>query len=126
MTTFIRKSRRITETFHVLRFENPEVRGAGWAFMCDANGTLTEKLTGEALDNYRMCISTLRGEIVERTNNYVRPAIIRCNCGCHVTLDRFTNTCDCGADYNLSGQLLAPRSQWGSETGETATETMMA
>ena len=32
---------------------------------------------------------------------------------------RFTTTCDhCGADYNSSGQLLAPRAQWGEETGE--------
>lgn len=25
----------------------------------------------------------------------------------------------CGAEFNSSGQLLAPRSQWGEETGET-------
>ena len=30
-------------------------------------------------------------------------------------------SCDkCGADYNSAAQLLAPRSQWGEETGETA------
>lgn len=30
-------------------------------------------------------------------------------------------SCDkCGRDYNSSGQRLAPRSQWGEETGETA------
>jgi hypothetical protein len=29
-----------------------------------------------------------------------------------------TNTCDCGADYNMSGARLADRSQWGQETGE--------
>ena len=81
MTTFIRKSRRVTETYQILRFENPNVRGAGWAFMCDADGNLTENLTGDALDNYRMCMATLRGEIVERRNNYIEPAIIKCNCG---------------------------------------------
>ena len=41
-------------------------------------------------------------------------------CGQEFMLDRFTNTCPvCGADYNSSGQMLAPRSQWGEETGES-------
>jgi hypothetical protein len=39
-------------------------------------------------------------------------------CGAHVTLIGFTNTCPCGADYNSAGQHLAPREQWGEETGE--------
>lgn len=44
---------------------------------------------------------------------------IRC-CGVELVCDAFTNTCDhCGADYNFAGQLLAPRSQWGEETGES-------
>lgn len=43
---------------------------------------------------------------------------IRC-CGVELICDSFTNTCDrCGADYNFAGQMLAPRSQWGEETGE--------
>lgn len=45
--------------------------------------------------------------------------VIECECGAEVFCPEFTNTCDhCGADYNMSGQLLAPRSQWGEETGE--------
>lgn len=47
---------------------------------------------------------------------------IRCeDCGHEVLLDgSFTCTCDhCGADYNTFGQRLAPRSQWGWETGES-------
>ena len=31
----------------------------------------------------------------------------------------FTSTCShCGSDFNWSGSKLAPRSQWGEETGE--------
>jgi len=46
-----------------------------------------------------------------------------CECGEHVYLTRFTNTCyDCATDYNMSGQRLAPREQWGYETGEHWTE----
>ena len=41
-----------------------------------------------------------------------------CNCGRKVTLDRFTNPCSCGLDYNMFGELLAPRHLWGEETGE--------
>jgi hypothetical protein len=43
---------------------------------------------------------------------------ITCDCGRELDCPSFTNTCDCGADYNWAGQRLAPRSQWGEETGE--------
>ena len=50
------------------------------------------------------------------------PARIKC-CNQWLSLGNFTNTCDkCGADYNSGGQLLAPRHQWGEETGEHWTE----
>lgn len=45
-------------------------------------------------------------------------AIGECSCGRQVTLSSFTNECDCGIDYNFAGQKLAPREQWGEETGE--------
>ena len=49
----------------------------------------------------------------------VIPAVGRCLCGLPIDLEYFTNTCEgCGRDYNSSGQLLAPREQWGCETGE--------
>lgn len=47
-------------------------------------------------------------------------------CGAKVYLSGFTNTCDCGADYNGFGELLAPRSQWGAETGETVSDILAA
>jgi len=53
-------------------------------------------------------------------HRYATPAVGLCNhCNREVTLSNFTNTCECGADYNMSGQELAPRSQWGEETGES-------
>lgn len=45
-------------------------------------------------------------------------------CGERVELIGFTNTCSCGADYNRFGELLAPRSQWGEETGETVSDIL--
>ncbi len=46
------------------------------------------------------------------------PAIGKCSCGEEVILSGFTNTCECGIDYDINGHRLAPRSQWGEETGE--------
>ena len=48
-----------------------------------------------------------------------------CTCGNVVQLGGFTNTCSkCGADYNWAGQRLAPRSQWGEETGESLADIL--
>lgn len=51
---------------------------------------------------------------------------ITCHCGATVLCSDFTNTCSCGRDYNWSGMLLAPRSCWGEETGETAADILRA
>jgi hypothetical protein len=56
-----------------------------------------------------------RGREIERN-------VIRCDCRREVLCYGFTNTCDCGADYNMSGDRLAPREQWGEETGESPTD----
>lgn len=57
-----------------------------------------------------------------------KPAVGECNkCRKPVTLAGFTNTCgECGLDYNMSGQQLAPREQWGEETGETVADILQA
>lgn len=50
---------------------------------------------------------------------------IRCPCGTVVTCTGFTNTCtNCNRDFNTSGQELAPREQWGDETGESVAEIL--
>jgi len=51
----------------------------------------------------------------------VTPMIITCACGNLLHLDdSFANECDsCQLEYNMQGQMLAPRSQWGEETGES-------
>jgi hypothetical protein len=44
--------------------------------------------------------------------------IIQC-CGTPLVCSGFTNPCPhCHTDYNWAGQRLAPRAQWGEETGE--------
>ena len=46
--------------------------------------------------------------------------VVDCGCGTEVYCDRsWANECfSCGTEYNGVGQMLAPRSQWGEETGE--------
>jgi hypothetical protein len=45
--------------------------------------------------------------------------MVKCDCGEEVVCQGFTSSCECGADYNWNGDQLAPRSQWGEETGES-------
>jgi len=72
-----------------------------------------------------MSLEILRTEKV--LNNQMREVnrkVAQCVCGEEVLLMGFTNTCDCGRDYNMSGQLLASREQWGEETGESISDIL--
>lgn len=77
--------------------------------------------------NCECCGAPVKGDKAECTlcgvGTYTEAAIGFCDCGGRVYLDHFTNTCDgCYRDYNMDGQPLADRSQWGEETGETYTD----
>jgi hypothetical protein len=54
-------------------------------------------------------------------DNNERPVGIKCDCGCLLSWSPgYDETCDrCGTEYNSSGTQLAPRHQWGEETGES-------
>lgn len=57
---------------------------------------------------------------------YREDALGQCDCGEEIFLSRFTNTCPtCGRDYDSAGNELAPREQWGCDTGETVSEILM-
>jgi hypothetical protein len=98
--------------------------GGGFSFPCNKDGVISSDIHSLALENYQKCISgeyaVIDQGISVITSVHRNPKIGICeDCGEEVYLDRFTCTCDnCGADYNQSGQRLAPRSQWGEETGE--------
>jgi len=64
--------------------------------------------------------------IKQMSFTFAVPKIGLCDCGTQVELERFTNTCDgCGTDYDSSGNGLAPRSQWGEDTGESLGDILM-
>lgn len=50
--------------------------------------------------------------------------LIRCDCNNELVCNNFTNECSCGRDYNFGGSLLADRSQWGEETGESVSDIL--
>ena len=100
----------------------------GFGFECNAQGIVDKsKLRPEAVLNLGRCetgniVNLEPAEVVSRTLVKRIPKLGRCNCGSTLCLENFTNTCDCGADYNSAGTLLAPREQWGEETGEHPSE----
>jgi len=102
-------------------------RSWGFGFDCDRNGTVdTSKLNPAAHANYLACLTgtvhgrkVIGGVIRSNEVRHITERIGKCPCGERITLSHFTNTCSCGRDYNSSGTELAPRSQWGEETGET-------
>jgi len=62
----------------------------------------------------------------DEKHNYCKSRkVIEC-CGEELICFNFTNTChNCGSDFNMSGDMLAPRSQWGEETGESVSDILM-
>lgn len=99
----------------------------GFSFPCDKDGKVdVESLAEAARRNYRACTSgqvegrSIHGPTLESDRwTWREPAVGECEvCQREVILDRATCGCECGADYNAMGQRLAPREQWGHETGE--------
>ena len=108
---------------------NSEIHSGGFSFECDANGMVScdpNDWNEASLKNFYECVNgtnhTKYAGVEEFDWWYVQDRIGVCDCGEEVELSHFTNTCECGIDYNMSGQLLAPRSQWGEETGEHWTD----
>lgn len=148
MARIIRKSELVTihEARH--RFDWADSPGSGFGFEV-VNGRVSVN-NPRAWRNYQLCLrnghksagryepdgfvpsgQVIPQPVVDRgieewERSYREPALLECDCGEQVWLSHImTNTCDkCGADYNLSGQRLAPRSQWGEETGESLTDIL--
>lgn len=123
----IRERERVVSYTYSREYDWRDCPGAGFSFDSDKYGNIDIeelKKRPEAYENYQKCINgghdvKLVG-IRRYINRYTEPAVGICNnCGSEVELSCFTNTCEkCDTDYNMSGQELAPREQWGEETGE--------
>ena len=125
----ISRRERVERTNYYLTWERNDLPGAGASFPCDENGLVSTDPADwhiSGLENFYECVNGLNNMhfkgIMTSISRYTIPAIGKCECGEEVYLSHFTNTCDCGRDYNMSGSLLAPREQWGEETGEHWTD----
>ena len=128
MIPIIRKREQVSQVSYSLSFETSP--GCGFGFPCDKDGNIDrDNLNPAALENLRKCetreYKVSNPQIKQYINRYIDPALAKCICGHTIELAAFTNTCErCNRDYNMSGQELAPRSQWGEETGETPSEIL--
>jgi len=122
----IRKRKTIEEIRYELYFRDPEDSTRGWWFPCSEDGVVdSASLSDIAKESFQMCQAKGLDQEVQRiVNRYTEPTVGRCYCGREVYLYGFTNTCECGRDYNWAGQLLADRSQWGEETGESLADIL--
>lgn len=118
----IQRSSIETHTEFFLMFDYIGKDGAGLMFPCDKDGKVGT-LPRCAQENYQECLGGThkvhKPYIVTIEHAHRIPSIGKCECGAEVMLDRWTNPCQCGIDYNAAGQALAPREQWGEETGES-------
>lgn len=124
--TVIEESKLIEGTYYEMCFWYADHKGTwGFSFECDKKGNLLPFKNEDAEANYHKCLTgdvnghkVLPGVIRDTDYSYYTKTVAKCHCGSKIVLANFTNTCDCGRDYNSSGQELAPREQWGEETGE--------
>ena len=128
MPIWLRSSERKKLICCHLVFEDLEHPGSGFSFPCDPRGRvpLLEwlKLRPPARKNLADCREhpeRYRKRVVRQEWTEFIPAVIECDaCEARVVLEsEWANACpSCGREYNGCGQLLAPRSQWGEESGE--------
>jgi hypothetical protein len=129
-SNIISERSRVMRIEYGLHYDKRFLLGAGYAFPCNAQGKIdTEKLSLCLLQSLNYCQQHGAEFDPPYVQTYVKystePAVARCNCGEPVCLEDFTNTCIvCGRDYNIQGDSLASRSQWGEETGETAAQLL--
>ena len=89
-----------------------------YSFPCDANGLVD--VTEDFSTSYEYCLANVGTKfldmgIIDMSHFERSCGYGTCVCGETVYLDADYGNgidCDCGRIYNLSGQELAPRSQW--------------
>jgi hypothetical protein len=128
----IKRRKRHEGTEYTRSYDYKGERDWGFSFECDSKG----KVDRDALDLatrltfLECCEGFTNGRPVvyrgveSRDVSWTEPAVGLCDCGAEVVLGGFTCPCDCGRDYNSAGQLLAPREQWGEETGESLSDIL--
>jgi len=124
MSHIISPFRRVEVREHEYHFDSIIHPGSGYCFDADAEGNIVidphyHECQTASLDNARAQVAagTMRERgYVTYTRSYNENALLRCDCRATVELWTHTNECErCHRLYNLSGQSLAPMSQWEPE-----------
>lgn len=110
-----------------LTFDRPDGSG-GYGFDCTPSGTpvFDARHAETQRRSYHAALSGvatgefLSPRVEKHTHSWTSPRIVECDCGGEVELaSSFANGCElCPAEYSGTGVRLAPRHQWGEETGE--------
>jgi hypothetical protein len=119
----ISQRQRVSGVSHSLCFYYHGTEG-GYGFDCDKDGNVDVlAMTELGLQSYKECLAdngeTMRSFVREEPWAYWEPAVALCKCGEEIALEGDTECEKCHRLYNCWGQELAPREQWGYETGET-------
>lgn len=110
--------RRIVETVEYrITYRTP---AGDFSFPSDRWGNVHRKfMSPSLLESFDRCQKSCEGTLEELGSIETIPAVMKCDCGKRLELDSgWSNACECGREFNGSGQLLAPREDWGEETGE--------
>jgi hypothetical protein len=118
-----REEVEVISCFH--SFKNKNNNTCGYVFYCSPTGILNTDADINKIKTLREDQNYTYEGIQITRYSYIEPKVGICECGREIELEHFTNTCECGRDYNSSGQELAPREQWGEETGESLAEILM-
>lgn len=125
MAQIIKQRRVYYETEYRVEYTDRANPGCGFSFPANEEGQIRLiELAAPALANLRIAQADPERytmALKTYTNKSVDDAQIKCDrCAQVVVLaDAWWNVCPtCGADYDGTGNRLAPRSQWGEETGE--------
>ena len=106
---------RVEIVSHALFYERRDSPGGGFSFPCDAEGNIIGDECGTQEDRVAQASKLeaegdkwFRPRIQSCYHHDVEPAVGECDdCGKHVALTYgLDNTCECGANYNMSGQRV--------------------
>lgn len=118
-----REYETITEYYYF--FSRDQRGNSGFSIPCNENGEPFDKWKDRFDELMEQKDEFVWHGLQERKIDVIHPTIGQCVCGEEIELSGFTNTCtNCDRDYNSSGQELAPRSQWGEETGESLSDIL--
>lgn len=126
MAKLIKKRTRVEKVHWQHSWTWKHIPGTGYCIESDENGRIAD----DRQSLYAWCMENeaLRYDGLEAiAGAWWEEGEVLCDCGGRATIySAWLNTCyRCGADYDGNGNRLAPRSQWGADTGESLSDILI-